>query len=217
MLPILCMLVASCGPSPGYDEFDAVLVRAERGDALAQYRLGRMYDLGESTPEDDAEAFKWYNMAAEQGVPEAQHRVGLMYEFGLSVKKDEVEAMQWYYVAAELELPQAQYETGRMFYLGLGGLTTNHFKAAEFFQMAAEQGNSKAQHMLGEMYYAGSGVQQSYYHSYVWLSVSVTNGGAGSAVRDSSAKALTSDDLEAAEDHAARLMKEIKARKAVQG
>jgi TPR repeat protein len=217
MLPMLCMLVAACGPSPGDQDFDAVLLRAERGDALAQYQVGRMYDLGESIPEDDAESFKWYSMAAEQGVPEAQHRLGLMYEFGLSVAKDETEAAQWYYVAAELGLPQAQYETGRMYYLGLGEFTTNYTKAAEFFHLAAEQGNTKAQHMLGEMYYAGSGVQQSYYHSYVWLSVSVTNGGADSSVRDSSAKALTPDDLEAAEDHTARLLEEIKARKAVQG
>ena len=60
-------------------------------------------------------------------------------------------------------------------------------------------------------------MQQSYYHSYVWLSLSVNNGGAGSSVRNSSAKALTSDDLEEAEDYAEKLRKEINARKAVQG
>jgi TPR repeat protein len=217
LLPWMCMLLLACGPPIDDQDFDAVLLRAEQGDALAQYQLGRLYDLSGSGPEDDAASFMWYSMAAEQGVPEAQHRLGLMYEFGLGVTKDEVEAAQWYYVAAELGLPQAQYETGRMYYLGLGGFTANHVKAAEFFQMAAEQGNAKSQHMLGEMYYAGSGVQQSYYHSYVWLSLSVTNGGAGSSVRDSSAKALTPDDLEEAEDYAERLRKEINARKAVQG
>jgi hypothetical protein len=36
-------------------------------------------------------------------------------------------------------------------------------------------------------------------------------------VRDSSAKALTPDDLEQAEDQAEKLQQEIKARKAVQG
>jgi len=215
LLPVLCMLAAACGPSPGDQDFNAVMSRAERGDALAQYQLGRMYDLGELIPEDDAESFKWYSMAADQGVPEAQHRLGLMYEFGLGVAKDEVEAAQWYFVAAELGLPQAQYETGRMYYLGLGGFTATYIKAAEFFLMAAEQGNAKAQHMLGEMYYTGSGVQQSYYHSYLWLSISVTNGGADSSVRSSSAKALTPDDLEAAEEHAAKLLKEIKARMAM--
>ena len=40
---------------------------AEQGDALAQYSLGEMYDLGEGVPEDDAEAAKWYRKAAEQG------------------------------------------------------------------------------------------------------------------------------------------------------
>jgi TPR repeat protein len=141
MLPMLCMLVAACSPFQGDQDFHALLSRAERGDALAQYQLGRLYDLGESVPENDDESFKWYNLAADQGVPEAQHRLGLMYEFGLGVEKDEVEAGQWYYVAAELGLSQAQYETGRMHYLGLGGFTSNQIKAAEFFRMAAEQGS----------------------------------------------------------------------------
>jgi hypothetical protein len=37
-------------------EIDALRVRAEAGDAEAQFTLGLVYDIGEGVPEDDAEA-----------------------------------------------------------------------------------------------------------------------------------------------------------------
>ena len=40
---------------------------AERGQGLAQFKLGVMYDNGEGVPEDDKQAVKWYRLAAEQG------------------------------------------------------------------------------------------------------------------------------------------------------
>ena len=38
---------------------------AEQGDAVAQYILGAMYDVGEGVVEDDREAVRWYRLAAE--------------------------------------------------------------------------------------------------------------------------------------------------------
>ena len=40
---------------------------AERGDAEAQYWLGRCYYFGEGVAWDRAEAVKWFRKAAEQG------------------------------------------------------------------------------------------------------------------------------------------------------
>jgi hypothetical protein len=42
-------------------------VRAEQGDAKAQYSLGAAYALGEGVAKDSAEAVKWYRKAADQG------------------------------------------------------------------------------------------------------------------------------------------------------
>ena len=44
---------------------------ADNGEALAQYNLGLLHDLGEGMPEDDATAVKWYTKAAEQGYAKA--------------------------------------------------------------------------------------------------------------------------------------------------
>lgn len=41
--------------------------RAEQGDAEAQNRLGVMYRDGEGVPEDDAQAYAWFNLSGEWG------------------------------------------------------------------------------------------------------------------------------------------------------
>ena len=48
-------------------EFEKTRKAAEQGDAVAQFKLGFMYDYGRGIPVNDAEAVKWYRMAAEQG------------------------------------------------------------------------------------------------------------------------------------------------------
>ena len=48
---------------------------AERGHAVSQYNLGRMYAEGIGVPEDNAEAVYWLRKAAEQGYADAQEIV----------------------------------------------------------------------------------------------------------------------------------------------
>ena len=210
---MLCILASSCEPPPAYNDFHAIELLARQGDAMAQYRLGLMYDIGENVEKNNSESVKWFFRSAEQGVAEAQHRLGLLYEYGQGVPKNDVEAAKWYVVAADLGHPEAQYEIGRMYYSALGGLSRNYIIAFDFFRKAAEQGNVKSQHMLGEMYYTGFGVQQSYFHSFVWLSIAEIGGETSSSVRDTSAKALSPADLEAAQDYIAKLIEAIEAAK----
>jgi uncharacterized protein len=40
---------------------------AEEGNAKAQYRLGKMFNLGQGVPADKKDAAKWFHMAAQQG------------------------------------------------------------------------------------------------------------------------------------------------------
>jgi len=46
---------------------------ADQGDAVAQDRLGLMYEMGSGVPRDYVQAYKWYSKAAEQGNGDAQH------------------------------------------------------------------------------------------------------------------------------------------------
>ena len=55
---------------------------AERGDATAQYNLGRSYYIGDGVNKSITEAVKWCEKAAEQGNAGAQYFLGACYVLG---------------------------------------------------------------------------------------------------------------------------------------
>src|SRR5690348_16846816 len=69
----------------------AYRVRAERGDAPAQYSLGNSYRRGEGVRRDYAEALRWYRKAADQGDAKAQYGLGFMYRHGEGAQRDDAE------------------------------------------------------------------------------------------------------------------------------
>ena len=73
---------------------------AGKGDAVAQYNLGLMYDKGNGVPQDYAEAVKLYRLAAKQGHASAQYNLGNKYELGEGVPQDYVRALIWYNFAS---------------------------------------------------------------------------------------------------------------------
>ncbi len=58
---------------------------AERGNVLAQYKLGLMYNNGEGVPQDFREAVNWFNRAAVLGYAPAQSSLGVKFEKGQGV------------------------------------------------------------------------------------------------------------------------------------
>ena len=75
-------------------------MRAEAGDADAQYNLGVMHDYGQGVPQDDAEASRWWRLAADQGHANAQYNLGFMYSNGSGVPQDYVQMHMWFNLAA---------------------------------------------------------------------------------------------------------------------
>jgi tetratricopeptide (TPR) repeat protein len=69
---------------------------ADRGYAIAQNRLGNIFNHSEQ----HAEAAVWYRKAADQGHEQAQISLGLLYEGGLGLPQDYVQALKWYILAA---------------------------------------------------------------------------------------------------------------------
>ena len=94
---------------------------ASRGNAKAQYYLGRMYEHGEGRAADSEKAIKWYSAGAEGGYARAQYKVaaGYLYGYG-SIKKDEAKAREWLLKSAEGGYRRAQrilaaaYERGEI-------------------------------------------------------------------------------------------------------
>ena len=83
-------------PATGGAELRA---KAEKGDAEAQFNLGKAYANITNDPKAHAEAVKWYRKAAEQGLADAQMALWLMYGGGLSVPQNNAEAYKWLLLA----------------------------------------------------------------------------------------------------------------------
>src|SRR5437016_3542267 len=74
--------------------FHYIRTRAEHGDALNEYRLGLMYEVGQHGLRSDYEAYKWFLRAAFQGVIEAQSRVSEYYRTGKGIPVNTEEAFK---------------------------------------------------------------------------------------------------------------------------
>ena len=81
------------------NEMAALRMRANAGDARAQFNLGHAYRNGQGVPQDDAEAVLWYRKAAEEGHAGAQINLGNAYATGEGVPKDDTEAYKWFNLA----------------------------------------------------------------------------------------------------------------------
>ena len=51
---------------------------AEQGNARAQFNVGIMYVKGRDVPEDDVQAYAWFNLAAAQGDEDASENKGIL-------------------------------------------------------------------------------------------------------------------------------------------
>jgi len=111
---------------------------AERGNVLAQYKLGLMYNSGEGVQQDFAEAVRWFHRAAAQGYAPAQKSLGVKYEKGQGVKRSYGEAARWYRYGADQGDAAAQYRLGRMYALGRG-VRRDFTEAVAWFSVAADQ------------------------------------------------------------------------------
>lgn len=85
---------------------------AEKGDAVAQFKLGVRGFPNGLDAKDEAIAATWYRKAAEQGLPEAQNNLAFMLQMGRGVPRDLEESIRLYRKAAEKSLPQAQNNLG---------------------------------------------------------------------------------------------------------
>ncbi|BBB27426.1 tetratricopeptide repeat protein [Amphritea japonica] len=127
-------------------ELKTVEPAADSGDALAQNRLGEMYEFGYGVSRDTSAALNWYSMAAKQGLVEAEHNLGRAYNFGSGVAQDFAQAEQWYRKAAEKGYMDAMFFLGAMYSNNHGsdaGQQTN-ITAYAWLQNALELGNPTA-------------------------------------------------------------------------
>jgi len=115
----------------------------ERGNPEAEWYLGVMSHDGQGTPQNYAEAVKWFQKAVEQGYAKAEFNLGVMYRRGLGVQQDNAEAVRLYRKAAEQGYLDAQYNIGVMCAEGQG-IREDLVQAYMWFSLVAASGDSTA-------------------------------------------------------------------------
>ncbi|TXH56452.1 MAG: trypsin-like serine protease [Desulfurellales bacterium] len=121
-------------------------LKAEKGDAEAQFYIGANYIDGIGVPKNIEEGLKWYRKSADQGYAEAQFNLGVMYESGLGVSKDEAEAFKWYLKAAEKGHATSPIIVAQMYQEGRG-VTKNEEKAKGWLGKSKQTESDNAPNM----------------------------------------------------------------------
>ena len=155
----------------------ALRIRAEQGDAEAQFKLGSSYFKGKGVPTDFAEAVRWYRKSAEQGYAKAEYNLGYVYREGKGVPQDFTAAERWCRMAAEQGDARAQEGIGYLYYRG-EGVPQDYAEAVRWYRKSAEQGNSDAQYDLSYMYQEGKGVPQDHTEAMRWCRKAAEQGNA---------------------------------------
>jgi Sel1 repeat-containing protein len=181
---LLCGNVAIAGLTEGYDALSrkdyATAIKeyrplAERGDAEAQYRIGRMYEFGQGYPQDKAQGIAWVRKAAAQNHADALQELGVIYATGDGVKQDNVQAVAWFRKAAMLGEATAQYNLGLLYAKGQG-VAKDYAQAIDWWRKSATQGNADAQFKLGVVYHTGQGVAKDEVLALANATIAARNG-----------------------------------------
>ena len=159
---------------------------AEKGHALAQWKLGRMYAEGDGVTQDDYKAFEYFRRIADNhaddnpNTPQARFvanafvALGHYYLEGIpktSVKRDPERAREMFnYAASYFRDPDAQYYLARL-YLDGTGAPHDPRQAARWFILSAQKGQCRAQAMLGAMLFAGDHVPRQGARGLMWLTL----------------------------------------------
>jgi TPR repeat protein len=203
----LILLMATTGTAAASDIWQSLfkekLRDANKGDSVAQYDVGSMYQNGRGVKASRDKAIEWYTRAAEQdnrkaatrlalmksnearfsattvsasrGEVDSQFNLGNMYEKGIGTSIDYQQAREWYGKAAATGHAKASFSLGLMYHEGTG-VKRNNKTAFKWFNDAAGQGSTSAQYYLGKLYASGSGVPRNYTKALDWYSMAADSG-----------------------------------------
>jgi TPR repeat protein len=157
---------------------------AEKGHALAQWKLGRMYAEGDGVPRDDLRAFDYFSRIADDHADESPQmpqarivayafvQLGHYYLEGIpnsTVKSDPERAREMYsYAASYFGDADAQYQLARLYLDGPGG---EKRQAVRWLAAAANKGQYRAQALLGKILCQGELVPRQLARGLMWLTL----------------------------------------------
>jgi hypothetical protein len=147
-LVLLVSGVASA-QTPSPTDIAALRVKANAGNADAQYNLGVWYRFGQGVPQDSAQGAAWIRKSSEQGHIGAQFNLGLIYFNGQGVPQDYAQAASWYLKSSEQGNPGAQFNLGLMYSNGQG-VPQDYVEAHKWRNLAASRASAENQTRYAE-------------------------------------------------------------------
>ena len=126
-------------------------VAAEAGIALAQAKLGYIYDQSN----DDEKAVHWYSEAAKQQHPDGEYGLGEMYSKGEGVDQDFEIAIEMYMRAAVGGHAQARRVLAKAYEHGGLGREVSLDEALRWLTLAANSGDLNAMERMVSLYTDG--------------------------------------------------------------
>ncbi len=172
------------------EALDALSYAADQGHPLAQWKLARMYAVGDGVAEDDFRAFKYFSLIANDHADESPHSskapfvassfvaLGSYYLTGIEdspIAANPTRARDLFtYAASYFGDADAQYYLGKLYLNGELG-EHNPTMAARWLKLAAAKGHVRAQATLGNMLFVGDDVPQNQVRGLMWMNVARKN------------------------------------------
>jgi localization factor PodJL len=123
---------------------------AEKGQAVAQYRLGTLYERGQGVAADPVKAAHWYELSANQGNRKAMHNLAVSYAGGAGGKKNMAEAARWFAKAAALGLADSQFNLAVLYERG-DGVPQSLLDAYKWYSIAAAAGDAESKQRMNTL------------------------------------------------------------------
>ena len=129
----------SDGPVNLGDAVKYLTPAAQKGQAVAQYRLGTLYEHGQGVAADPVKAAHWYGLSADLGNRKAMHNLAVI----LAARKDMADAVRWFARAAGLGLPDSQFNLAILYERG-DGVPQSFADAFKWYAIAAAAGDAES-------------------------------------------------------------------------
>jgi TPR repeat protein len=146
----LCLGMSEVKAETDKEFYEKLKALAEKGDARAQFNIGKLLDEGRGVKRNPKLSVAWYRKAAKQGNADAQTNLGLNYALGEGVKKDDKEVLKWLRKAAAQGHTYGQYNLGAMYARGKG-VPVDLIAAWAWLDIAAINGSEEAKAFKGGM------------------------------------------------------------------
>jgi len=160
-----------------------LLPHAQRGNAEAQFMVGRMSDEGDSSIQlDPVEAARWYRQAAAKDYPPALYALAKAYAIGRGVTQSPDQALAFLGRAADADYTPAILDLAALYDDGRG-VGQDRARALGWYRKAADLGNTEARFMVGERTYTGDGTAEDRDEARRWYQLAAGRGHPGALYR----------------------------------